>query len=62
MNTRPSNGSSGIKTLAEAEKDCVINALRETKWKKTDAVKILGITRPTLDEKIKDYGLEAYKV
>jgi DNA-binding NtrC family response regulator/pSer/pThr/pTyr-binding forkhead associated (FHA) protein len=44
-------------TLAEAEKRAVLHALTFTNWQKTKAAEILGISWPTLQKKIQDYGL-----
>jgi two-component system response regulator AtoC len=43
--------------LAHMEKQYIDHVLRYTRWNKSRASEILGITRPTLDKKIKDYGL-----
>ncbi|HVY60263.1 MAG TPA: sigma-54 dependent transcriptional regulator, partial [Planctomycetota bacterium] len=39
------------------ERRAITEALRRTKWKKTEAASMLGISRPTLDAKIDKYGL-----
>jgi len=39
------------------EKRAITEALRRTKWKKTEAAALLGVSRPTLDAKIDKYGL-----
>jgi DNA-binding NtrC family response regulator len=44
-------------TLAEAEKRAVIAALNHTQWQKTKAAEILGVSWPTLQKKIADFGL-----
>ena len=44
-------------TLAEAERRAVLHALTHTHWQKTKAAEILGISWPTLQKKITDYGL-----
>ena len=44
--------------LDEIEKAYILHVLTAVKWSKTRASEILGISRPTLDKKIKDYGLE----
>jgi DNA-binding NtrC family response regulator len=44
-------------SLKEMEKQYIDHVLRYTKWNKSRASDVLGITRPTLDKKIKDYGL-----
>jgi transcriptional regulator with PAS, ATPase and Fis domain len=45
--------------LEEAEKVCIARALRITGGKKGEAAKLLGISWPTLNKKLKDYGLES---
>ncbi|MFQ6109041.1 MAG: sigma-54-dependent transcriptional regulator [Candidatus Aminicenantales bacterium] len=45
-------------SLKEVEKDYIQHVLKTTKGNKTKASRILGITRPTLDKKIKDYHIE----
>lgn len=44
--------------VMEVEKNIIMNTLRETNWKKSLAAQKLGISRPTLDKKIKDYNLD----
>jgi len=41
----------------EVERKVIVRALEESGWKKTDAAAKLGISRPTLDAKIEQYGL-----
>ncbi|HVR86237.1 MAG TPA: sigma 54-interacting transcriptional regulator [Planctomycetota bacterium] len=41
----------------EVERKVIARALDECGWKKTDAAAKLGISRPTLDAKIEQYGL-----
>jgi transcriptional regulator with GAF, ATPase, and Fis domain len=41
----------------EVERKVIARALEESGWKKTDAAAKLGISRPTLDAKIDQYGL-----
>ncbi|MBI4835405.1 MAG: sigma 54-interacting transcriptional regulator [Planctomycetes bacterium] len=43
--------------LKQVEKQCIIQALTEAKGRKTVAVKMLRISRPTLDKKIKEYDI-----
>jgi two-component system response regulator HydG len=43
--------------LREAERGQVLRALQETAWNKSRAAQLLGITRKTLDRKIKDFQL-----
>lgn len=42
----------------EAEKRQILDALTRTKWNKSQAAKLLKISRPTLDYKIRQYGLK----
>ncbi len=44
-------------SLRDAERLQVIRALRTTDWNKSQGAQILGITRKTLDRKIKEFGL-----
>jgi len=46
-----------VMSLKEMEKQYINHVLRYASWNKSRASEILGITRPTLDKKIKDYGL-----
>ncbi|MFL5320000.1 MAG: sigma 54-interacting transcriptional regulator [Myxococcaceae bacterium] len=54
------------KTLADMisrlERDAISEALREARGKKIKAAALLGISRPTLDKKIEDYGLTVEKI
>jgi transcriptional regulator with GAF, ATPase, and Fis domain/pSer/pThr/pTyr-binding forkhead associated (FHA) protein len=45
----------------EVERKVIARALEECGWKKTDAAAKLGISRPTLDAKIEQYGLSRGK-
>ncbi|MDQ7780018.1 MAG: helix-turn-helix domain-containing protein, partial [Planctomycetota bacterium] len=40
------------------ERDAILKVLQQTGWKKSEAARVLGISRPTLDAKIEAYGLE----
>ncbi len=44
-------------SLKEMERRYISHVLKQTRWNKSRASDVLGITRPTLDKKIKDYGL-----
>ena len=48
--------------LRETERLQVIRALRETKWNKTQAAELLGVTRRTIDRKIKEFDLKQDEV
>jgi len=44
--------------IEDVERKVILKVLEETAWKKTEAARVLGISRPTLDAKIEAYGLE----
>ena len=44
-------------SLEELEQQYITRVLRENKWKKSKTAQILKISRPTLDAKIKQYGI-----
>lgn len=44
-------------TLKDMEKELILSTLRQTENNRTQAAKILGVTRQTLQNKLKDYGL-----
>ncbi len=46
-----------LTTLKNMEKRYIGHVLRHTRWNKSRASEILGITRPILDKKIRDYEL-----
>ena len=45
-------------TVEEAEKQLIIQALKETDGNRTHAAQKIGISRRTLHRKLKEYGLE----
>ncbi len=47
-------------TAHQKEREMILKALEENDWKKSAAARALEISRPTLDNKIKNYGLAAY--
>ncbi len=47
-----------LERLDHMEEDHIVRVLRYTNWNKSDAARILGITRQTLDNKIKRYGIK----
>ncbi len=49
--------SDELTSLKEMERRYISHVLKQTRWNKSRASDVLGITRPTLDKKIKDYGL-----
>ncbi len=55
---KPEPGS-GARSLAEAEKETIEQALRTTGYNNTHAARLLGISRPTLIKKIKVHGITA---
>ena len=44
-------------TLKDMEKELILSTLRQTDNNRTQAAKILGVTRQTLQNKLKEYGL-----
>jgi two-component system response regulator HydG len=54
----PSASETGVLPLRESERLQILRALRETRWNKSQAAGLLGITRKTLDRKIKEYDLD----
>jgi DNA-binding NtrC family response regulator len=48
----------GGKTMREVERDTIIKTLRQTEGNRTHAAKILGISRRTLQNKIKEYEID----
>jgi two-component system response regulator HydG len=46
------------KTMREVERETIIKTLRQTDGNRTHAAKILGISRRTLQNKIKEYGID----
>ncbi len=46
------------KSLAEVEKKHIQAMLEANNWNKKKTIEVLGISRPTLDKKIKEYGLQ----
>jgi DNA-binding NtrC family response regulator/pSer/pThr/pTyr-binding forkhead associated (FHA) protein len=59
--TRKTGGSApeeGPISLAEAERRAIVAALKHTQWQKTRAAEVLGVSWPTLQKKIQEYGLK----
>ena len=54
------NEEGELKSLISMEKEHILKILRHTGGNYGEACRILGITRPTLRKKIKDYGLKEY--
>jgi transcriptional regulator with PAS, ATPase and Fis domain/pSer/pThr/pTyr-binding forkhead associated (FHA) protein len=44
--------------LQEVEKEHILKAMNECNWNKSMAAEMLGISRPTLNEKLKKYAIE----
>ncbi len=47
-----------LETLEHMEEDHIVRVLRYADWNKSDAARILGVTRQTLDNKIKRYKVK----
>ena len=58
LSGRPTSKRINDLSLAKAERELIIRALRETGWQKTRAAALLNITRATLYAKIKNYNIE----
>lgn len=43
---------------AQKEKECIMRALEQTGSNRKEAAKLLGISRSTLYEKLRKYGLQ----
>lgn len=54
----PSPDTDESLNLNDVERRTILKALQITNFKKQDALKLLGISWPTLNKKIKDYGLD----
>jgi Nif-specific regulatory protein len=54
--TLPASGKEPV-SLAEVEKEHIARVLEATGWNKARSSRILGISKPTLYEKIRSYGL-----
>jgi two-component system response regulator HydG len=48
----------GFRTIAEMEKQAILNTLRQLRGDKLTAARLLGIGKTTLYRKLKEYGLE----
>ena len=46
-----------LKSLAEIENEHIAKVLKHQKWNKKKTIEILGISRPTLDKKIREYKI-----
>jgi DNA-binding NtrC family response regulator len=49
--------SASSESIERIERDHITRVLRRSGWRKSEAAKILGITRQTLDNKIKKYKI-----
>ncbi len=58
----PPTAVTGSKRIEEIEKSHIISVLRETKGNFSEAARVLGITRMTLYNKVKAYGLSIKKM
>ncbi len=45
-------------SLEQMEKNYILSVLKDTQWNKSHAAKILNVSRPTLNKKIKDFDLK----
>jgi transcriptional regulator of acetoin/glycerol metabolism len=56
--TQSASGPSGVRTLAELEREAIAAALQATQGNKARAAALLGIDRTTLYRKLKDHSLQ----
>jgi len=47
-----------LESLEELEKSHIVRVLRATKWRKSEAARILNVTRQTLDNKLKKFKIK----
>ena len=55
---RERGGEGRIRTLAELERDHIARVLEATDWNRGQVCRLLGISRPTLRRKMRDFGME----
>lgn len=55
----PANAAapSGRQTLADRERDAILETLKATNWKLTESARMLGISRTTLWRRLRAYGI-----
>ena len=56
--TAPVGGGTLAELIAKVERDQIALALKRSRGKKVEAAAQLGISRPTLDRKIAEYGID----
>ncbi|KPK07446.1 MAG: hypothetical protein AMS20_02780 [Gemmatimonas sp. SG8_28] len=52
---------SGRQTLADREREAILETLRATDWKLTESARVLGISRTTLWRRLRTYGIDRDK-
>lgn len=57
INGKNINSNRNNLSLAEVEKEHIAEVLESVNWNKKKAYTILGISKPTLNSKIKDYNI-----
>ncbi|MFC6645180.1 helix-turn-helix domain-containing protein [Granulicella cerasi] len=55
--TMAANGQPVVQSIAEMEKQAILNTIRQLRGDKLMAAKLLGIGKTTLYRKLKEYGL-----
>jgi transcriptional regulator of acetoin/glycerol metabolism len=51
-------GLSDRQTLADREREAILDTLRATNWKLTESARVLGISRTTLWRRLRAYGID----
>ena len=57
LDTEAHLGEASILTIAEMEKQAILNTIRQLNGDKLTAAKLLGIGKTTLYRKLKEYGI-----
>jgi DNA-binding NtrC family response regulator len=56
-NNTESNAATGVRTLADLEREAIVTAIRTLNGDKLQAARLLGIGKTTLYRKLKEYGI-----
>jgi two-component system response regulator HydG len=56
-NEAENHEATGVRTLADLEREAIVSAIRTLKGDKLQAARLLGIGKTTLYRKLKEYGI-----